>query len=371
MTIAIQPTRQVVGLVEVADRHVDVRAVEGGGVVRRQEHDRPGHFLRRGHPADRRALSCLLGGPAAALAEPSDHWGVHYAGGDRRDPDVVPGVLECRHPGQAEPAVVADDIRAELGERLEPALRADVNDHPPTTVAGLGEQLPEFVLDAEELPGRVRVEDVAPRGFRHLVQPGVAVLDASVVERDVEPAVLGHRSGDERLDLFLDADVGVVVRQVAAVGPHFSLDLLAELLAAAVEYDLRPLHRKGAGGRLADAARAAGDEHDLVLKAAIGPGRFGQRHGWLLRVREDGCRCCQDSRASDQHATRDLRTPLRCGFRCVQCIVVHDGRTFNQIPEGRKAEVFHERYLVPLLIRRSNHAGEHRAKPKKHDAISR
>lgn len=323
----LQPIRRVVGSVEVTGRRVDVRAVQGGGVVRRQEHDCPGYFLRRGHPTDRRALGHLLGGlAAAALAEPGDHRGVHYAGGDRRDPDVVPSVLERRHPGQAEPAVVADDIRAELGERLEPALRADVNDHTPAAVAGLGEHLPEFVLDAEELPGRVRVEDVAPRGFRHLVQAGVAVLDASVVERDVEPAVLGHRSSNERLDLFLDADVGVVVRQVAAIGPHVSLDLLAEFLAAAVEYDLRPLHREGAGGRLTNAARAAGDEHDLTLKAAIGSGRFGQRHGWLLRVREDGCRCRQNSRAGDQPASRDLGTPLMCGFRCVQRIVACDGR---------------------------------------------
>ena len=96
------------------------------------------------------------------------------------------------------------------------------------------------------------------------------MLDAGVVDEDVDRTHLGFGVGDHRLDLGAFGHVGAVVE---SLDPELLLDFGAlgldrRLVAEAVDDDIRALLGEGAGDRQANAARRTGDKGVA----------FGERH---------------------------------------------------------------------------------------------
>jgi hypothetical protein len=97
------------------------------------------------------------------------------------------------------------------------------------------------------------------------------VLDAGVVDEDVDAAELGLRVGHHRLDLGRLAHVGPVVAGLHAERGHLGARRLE--FAEAVEHHVGALARQAQRDAVADAAGGAGDE-----------GGFSFEHGGNLQV---------------------------------------------------------------------------------------
>ena len=108
------------------------------------------------------------------------------------------------------------------------------------------------------------------------------VLDAGVVDQDVQPPKLAHRVGDEVLDLLRPGHVGGMVADggvgAGLQGLPVSLDL--RRIPQAIEDDVDPLLSEGGGEGLADAAGGARDDRHVAFKLVVdghGPTPFRRR----------------------------------------------------------------------------------------------
>ena len=87
------------------------------------------------------------------------------------------------------------------------------------------------------------------------------IEDAGVVDQDVEAAEMRHSGGDGRVDRLLLRDVEL---DAEGVRPEFGREGLRALLVQVRDDDLRAFLDVALRNRLADAARRAGDDGDLV-----------------------------------------------------------------------------------------------------------
>jgi hypothetical protein len=117
------------------------------------------------------------------------------------------------------------------------------------------------------------------------------VLDAGVVDQDVDAAELGGSVGHHGLDLGRLAHVGAVVPHLDA---RAATSARALHVAKAVEHDVGALAGQRLGNAQADAAGGAGDECGFAFEHArpaphglLGMGRAGQRPRGGLRARPD------------------------------------------------------------------------------------
>ena len=126
--------------------------------------------------------------------------------------------------------------------------------------------MPGGDLAAVHHPGEVDPEHLVEIVER-VVEKAVVIgaRDTGIVEHDVEIAELGDRVVDQSLHLIALRNVGVAVTGIGAKLP-------GERLAADVidigDDNLGAFLDEQLGCRLADAARAAGDDRDLALEFA-------------------------------------------------------------------------------------------------------
>ena len=108
-----------------------------------------------------------------------------------------------------------------------------------------------------------------------LQEVGLAVLldrledhDPGVVDDDVEPAVAGDRGVDRALDVGVDGDVAGRRHRLAHAGGVQLLDRARRAFRLVVgDDDAGAVAAEAQAGRQADAGRAAGDDHHLVVEA--------------------------------------------------------------------------------------------------------
>ncbi len=99
--------------------------------------------------------------------------------------------------------------------------------------------------------------------------------DTGVVEGHVEPAVGGHGTVDEGLDLGFLAHVGGNIGRGTACGANLVLHLFAKRLTPTTECNLAAFAGEGFRGRATDARCGARDRDDLVFKASTIPRMVG------------------------------------------------------------------------------------------------
>src|SRR5271166_4834438 len=141
-------------------------------------------------------------------------------------------------------------------------------------------ELAHRLAGAQELAGQVHVDHLLPLGEAHLVQ-GRVLLDASVVDQDVDGAELLARPVEHGLNVDLAAHVRAVDRRLRAAAPDLLGDGLGVLGARnIVHHDVGPRVAERDGYSLADAG--AGTRNDGLLAAK----HLGDRAGGHHRLRK-------------------------------------------------------------------------------------
>src|SRR5690606_1933239 len=159
------------------------------------------------------------------------------------------------HLGQADDAVLGGDV-GRLRVRCDQSVdRGDVDDATVTACLHAGQGAAHGVEGGREVDG----DDRIPLGYRERLHPR-HMLDAGVVDQDVDAPETLFGGGDHRLDLVGAAEVGIAVVDLDAVRG----DLRAGLFdlfrrAQAIEHDLASGLSQAAGNGQADAAGGAGD----------------------------------------------------------------------------------------------------------------
>src|SRR6185436_2273630 len=94
------------------------------------------------------------------------------------------------------------------------------------------------------------------------------VLDAGVVDKDVNAAERGPGPGDEVGDLRRLGHVGAIVFDLDAtlLRQVDALRFYRRLVAEAIQHDVAPLPGKCLGNGLSDTARRSGDEDGFTLE---------------------------------------------------------------------------------------------------------
>nr|WP_244277195.1 hypothetical protein [Geodermatophilus obscurus] len=190
------------------------------------------------------------------------------------DPDAGVDVLHGRGLGHADHAPLGGGIPRLSGDSDDPGAGGGVDDG---AAGGLHQR--DLVLHAQEHPGEVHVDDPVPLLGGQLGERGAGLLDAGVVERQVQPPEGLDRPVQRGSDVVLAGDVAGQRQRAAAVGLDQPGGLADAVLGDAGDGDGGALRGEGQGGRPADAdaAAGAGDEGDL-------PGEAGALRGRHRRV---------------------------------------------------------------------------------------
>ena len=133
------------------------------------------------------------------------------------------------------------------------------------SAAALGHR-PRDALRHEERPFQVRGDDRVPVALLHLQERGL-VVDAGVVDEDVDPRPALERRRDDALDVLGDGDVG----RVRESAPAEDDGLLEGLEGAAHAHDVGALGGETLGDGAPDSAAGAGHDHALAVEAGHQP----------------------------------------------------------------------------------------------------
>src|SRR5215468_1414687 len=155
-------------------------------------------------------------------------------------------------------------MRAATAAGRDRAVAAEEQNAP---VAILDHRLDQRARQAER-PVENHTSDQLPicvsRLGEQLVRP-----DRGIVDQEVDPAKLGQRSGGQRLDLGLFADIGENRDRLHPQFPSLTRDGLRLLLIGArVDHDMRPFAGQPQHSRTADIAPRSSDERDLAFELA-------------------------------------------------------------------------------------------------------
>ena len=231
---------------------------------------------------------------------------------DQRRPDIARadgvagdaglGQLQGRDLGQADQAVLGGDVGRLEGRGDQAVRRGDVDDPAPAPRRHARDHRAHGVEGGREVDG----QDLVPLGGREALDRR-HVLDAGIVDQDVDRTQLAHGLGDHGRDLLGPAHVRAAVR-------HGDAELLLQPVAQAgdgrgvaeaVEHEVGAGGGQRPGDAQADAAGRAGDDGTLAGERASGgggaAGRGGDVHGgiprggligaWRMRARPAGQKC--------------------------------------------------------------------------------
>ena len=134
------------------------------------------------------------------------------------------------------------------------------------------------VLGHQECTFEAGVDRQIPLVFG-AVRHRLRVVNAGVVEQDVDASVALQRLLDRALALVGEADVGDHEERLPAGFDDFSNDLQATLLTTPRDRDACALARQQDGGRLADPGAASGDQGGFASQLSRALARH--RHRWL------------------------------------------------------------------------------------------
>ena len=99
------------------------------------------------------------------------------------------------------------------------------------------------------------------------------MLDAGIVDQDIDRAQPGHRVAHQQTAAVGARQIGIAMEhpdaELALQAGAQGLDLLG--VAKAVEHDIGPLPRQGAGNSQTDAAGRTGDDGDLAFQHGASP----------------------------------------------------------------------------------------------------
>src|SRR5215207_6240158 len=180
---------------------------------------------------------------------------------DRIAGDVLLGRLERRHLGEADDAVLRRHVGGLEGRGDEPMRRGDVDDAPPPGLA----HRRHGKAGGVEGGGQVDGDDLVPPLNRELID-WRDVLDAGVVDEDVEPPEGLERQIDHALDRAGLRHVGRRIDRLYAVLRGDSRDDLADVvdIAEAVKHDGGAGLGERADDAEPDAAGRAGHDRDAA-----------------------------------------------------------------------------------------------------------
>ncbi len=132
-------------------------------------------------------------------------------------------------------------------------------------------------LRAEERPLEVRIDDPVPQRLADL-QRGARLLDAGVIDQNVEPRVGLEDSIERRLDALRHGDVGHAVSGLVSRPDERRLQRGERTRVAAEQDDGGPGLRESRGERATDAARGTGHHRDLAGEREHHARRLFSRH---------------------------------------------------------------------------------------------
>ncbi len=195
-----------------------------------------------------------------------DQGGLHEAGADGVAGDAVLGHLEGDGLGQAHDAVLGRDIGRLERRGDQTVSRSDVDD--PSAALLLHDR--HGRLGGVEGRRQIDGDDQVPLVVREILDRG-HVLDAGVIDQDVQLAELGLGLGHHVGDLSRLGHVGAMIEHLdAMLLGHLGAGALdGGHLAQAVHDDIDALGGERVGQGVADAAGRAGDDGDLPLQTEV------------------------------------------------------------------------------------------------------
>src|SRR3954454_2529774 len=193
---------------------VDDHGVPDGerGLLRAQPEHGGGDLLWPAHAAD--GLLGDDGGAAffSAAGEAAHHLGVDDAGADRVDADAQGGVVERGRLRQADESVLRRGVRGLAGEALDAGARRRVDDR----AAATGEHELDLVLHGHERTAQVDRDEAVPLVVGDLVRRLDRLLDAGVVDRNVQAAEALDRRVQRRSNVVRARDIARRGKRLAA-----------------------------------------------------------------------------------------------------------------------------------------------------------
>jgi hypothetical protein len=194
-----------------------------------------------------------------AFDQLQEHRRLGRAGRDDVDADAAMADL-CRGcTGDADDTVLRTNIFDHVGKAGDARNRRGVDDR----AAAVVEHVADLVLHAQEHAGHVNRNAALPLIDRVISKRRLTGLEAGIVERRVQAAEGVDRGLDHRLDLGFAADVGPLEHGLAARRLDFLDQIGARGLVEVGDHHARATLGAEQRGRLAHAAGAAGDKHDL------------------------------------------------------------------------------------------------------------
>src|SRR5438105_10423456 len=148
--------------------------------------------------------------------------------------------------------------------------RGDVDDAP----ALLRRHHPQFVLQAEQQPEHVRVENGGVVLDTLIDNRSTLALVAGTVDSAVDPAEPGHGLIDQLPHLVFATDVGLNERGFGAQAAKFGLECLAFGLTPARDDQAGAILGEGDGGSATYACEGSGDQDDWPFHGAAPPAGF-------------------------------------------------------------------------------------------------
>ena len=166
-------------------------------------------------------------------------------------------VFQRRHLGQPNDAVLGGDISGFFGRADQAVRRRDVDD-PAPALAAVGrlhgrQRQPRRMERAAQVDGDHGVPFLDRKAF-----DSGDMLDAGVVDQNIDLAEFGRGEFHHRFDLGRPAHVGAVVGDLHAERGDFGFRTFH--VAKTVQDDIGALRGQGAGDAQADTAGRAGDE---------------------------------------------------------------------------------------------------------------